>query len=59
MCYINVRTIQRIEAGEVPPRSYTLKNILEALGVNIVELRCSHVFFAVHLHMMPERWVII
>lgn len=31
-CNINVRTIQRIEAGEVTPRSYTIKNILEALG---------------------------
>lgn len=33
-CNINVRTIQRIEAGEVSPRSYTIKSILEALGVN-------------------------
>ena len=31
-CNINVRTIQRIEAGEVSPRSYTIKNILEVLG---------------------------
>lgn len=31
MCNINVRTIQRIESGEVTPRSYTLKNILKAL----------------------------
>jgi transcriptional regulator with XRE-family HTH domain len=31
LCNINVRTIQRIEAGEVNPRSYTIKNILEAL----------------------------
>lgn len=33
-CNINVRTIQRIESGEVTPRSYTIKNILEALGAN-------------------------
>lgn len=32
-CNINVRTIQRIEAGEVTPRTYTVKAILEALGV--------------------------
>ncbi len=32
-CNINVRTIQRIEAGEVSPRSYTVKAILDALGV--------------------------
>ena len=31
-CNINVRTIQRIEAGEVNPRSYTVKLILEVLG---------------------------
>jgi transcriptional regulator with XRE-family HTH domain len=33
-CNINVRTIQRIEAGDVTPRSYTVKTILEALGVD-------------------------
>lgn len=31
-CNINVRTIQRIEAGDVTPRNYTIKNILNALG---------------------------
>jgi transcriptional regulator with XRE-family HTH domain len=31
-CNINVRTIQRIEAGEVNPRSYTIKIILDVLG---------------------------
>ncbi len=30
-CNINVRTIQRIEAGEVTPRTYTIKTILTAL----------------------------
>lgn len=32
-CNLNVRTIQRIEAGEVTPRSYTIKAILDALEV--------------------------
>jgi len=32
-CNISVRTIQRIEAGEVEPRSYTIKTILDALNV--------------------------
>ncbi len=32
LCNINVRTIQRIEAGEVTPRSFTIKSILDALG---------------------------
>jgi len=33
-CNINVRTIQRIEAGDVTPRSFTIKTILEALGMD-------------------------
>jgi transcriptional regulator with XRE-family HTH domain len=33
-CNINVRTIQRIEAGEVAPRNFTIRTILEALGVD-------------------------
>ncbi|MDR7131038.1 transcriptional regulator with XRE-family HTH domain [Algoriphagus sp. 4150] len=33
LCNLNVRTIQRIEAGEVTPRSYTIKALFEALGV--------------------------
>ncbi len=36
-CNINVRTIQRIEAGEVNPRSYTVKIILSVLGVDYFE----------------------
>lgn len=32
-CNLNVRTIQRIEAGEVTPRSYTVKALFDALGV--------------------------
>lgn len=35
---LNVRTIQRIEAGEVDPRLYTLKSIADALSVNLEEL---------------------
>lgn len=31
-CNISVRTLQRIEAGEVTPRSYTVKLIFNALG---------------------------
>jgi transcriptional regulator with XRE-family HTH domain len=33
-CNISVRTIQRIESGEVIPRSYTLKSIFNALEFN-------------------------
>lgn len=32
LCNLNVRTIQRIESGEVTPRSYTIKALFEALG---------------------------
>jgi uncharacterized Tic20 family protein len=35
---LNVRTIQRIEAGEVDPRLHTLKSIADALQVNLEEL---------------------
>lgn len=38
-CNINVRTIQRIEAGEVTPRSYTVKAILEVLEVRPEEVK--------------------
>lgn len=34
-CNINVRTIQRIEAGETTPRSFTIKTILKALDTDI------------------------
>src|SRR6185436_12702704 len=34
-CNINVRTIQRIETGEVTPRMYTIKTILAALDHNL------------------------
>lgn len=37
-CNINVRTIQRIENGDVTPRSYTIRNILEALGKSFDEV---------------------
>ncbi|SEB84520.1 Helix-turn-helix domain-containing protein [Tenacibaculum sp. MAR_2009_124] len=37
-CNINVRTIQRIEAGETTPRSVTIKLILEALDVENDEI---------------------
>ncbi|MFC3880669.1 helix-turn-helix domain-containing protein [Algoriphagus namhaensis] len=34
-CNLNVRTIQRIEAGEVSPRSYTIKALFEALDYHM------------------------
>ncbi|WGK65660.1 helix-turn-helix domain-containing protein [Croceiramulus getboli] len=40
-CNISVRTIQRIEAGEVTPRVYTVKNILAALDRDLDDLQES------------------
>jgi transcriptional regulator with XRE-family HTH domain len=34
-CNLNVRTVQRIEAGEVTPRSYTVKALFEALEYHL------------------------
>lgn len=38
-CNISVRTIQRIEAGEVTPRSYTLKTILNVLDYDLSQIQ--------------------
>jgi len=43
-CNINVRTIQRIEAGEVAPRNFTIRTILEALGMD------ADAFFGTSIH---------
>lgn len=43
-CNISVRTIQRIETGEVNPRSYTIKTILAALGADFSTLRADSNF---------------
>jgi transcriptional regulator with XRE-family HTH domain len=37
-CNISVRTIQRIEAGEVTPRSFTVKTILAALDYDLSKI---------------------
>lgn len=37
-CNVSVRTIQRIETGEVTPRSYTIKTILAALDYDLNQL---------------------
>ena len=38
-CNINVRTLQRIEAGEVTPREYTIRAILTALDYDLDEVQ--------------------
>lgn len=37
LCGVSVRTIQRIELGEVTPRAYTVKLLSKALGVRFYE----------------------
>ncbi len=37
-CNISVRTLQRIESGEVTPRSYTVKTILAALEYDLTKI---------------------
>ncbi len=43
-CNISVRTIQRIEAGDVSPRIYTIKTILSALDRDLDDLQQSSFF---------------
>src|SRR5690606_23774689 len=41
-CNVNVRTLQRIESGEVNPRRYTVKLIFEALDYDINQIYAFH-----------------
>jgi transcriptional regulator with XRE-family HTH domain len=41
MCNLSIRTLQRIESGEVTPRSFTVKTIFTALDYNIYEITQS------------------
>ena len=45
-CNISVRTIQRVEAGEVTPRSYTVKTILAALDYDISQISDNDTSFS-------------
>lgn len=40
-CNISVRTIQRIESGEVEPRTYTIKAILDALDYDLEQIKMT------------------
>jgi len=42
LCNVSVRTIQRIESGEVTPRSYTVKTILAALNYDLGKISASN-----------------
>ena len=58
-CNINVRTIQRIEAGDVSPRSYTITAILEVLGVDYFEeeQKESVTFTAKEKKILSLAWI--
>ena len=45
MCNISVRTIQRIESGEVTPRIYTVKTIMAALDYDLKDIVEEESFF--------------
>lgn len=49
ICNLNVRTLQRIEAGEVTPRIYTIKTIFAALDFDL------HVVQGSNLEGSPDR----
>ena len=50
LCNISIRTIQRIENGEVTPRSFTVKTILAALGYDLDKIAESE-------SLKPRSWV--
>lgn len=50
-CRINVRTLQRIESGEVVPRSYTLQAILLVLEVDYMDFMGQ---FESHCHTQED-----
>ncbi len=59
-CNINVRTIQRIEAGEVTPRSYTLKSILQVLGAEFENLENEKEYKEINVKKLIYRgWKIV
>lgn len=57
LCNLNVRTIQRIEAGEVTPRSYTIKALFEALGVAELDFKNSKEFSV--MPKLEKKWLIM
>ena len=54
-CNINVRTLQRIESGEVSPRSYTIKTILSALDYDYESLQEASTENMVGVGFIPPK----
>lgn len=57
LCNLNVRTIQRIEAGEVTPRSYTIKALFSALGAGDLDFRESKEISGIP--KLEKKWLIL
>ena len=56
---LSVRTIQRIENGEVDPRTYTLNALAEALGVELESLTSISVKTPATFSKDPYNWIIL
>ncbi|CAD5277040.1 MULTISPECIES: helix-turn-helix domain-containing protein [unclassified Imperialibacter] len=54
---ISVRTIQRIESGEVDPRAYTLQSIAGALGVEYETLAMNEPSFGEATKEDTSKWL--
>ncbi len=54
-CNINVRTLQRIESGEVSPRTYTIKMILSALDYDYESLQESRRQSRTEIALIPPK----
>ena len=57
LCNISVRTIQRIETGEVTPRSYTVKTILSALGNDLKDIQEDEVSASNQKKFLQLGWI--
>lgn len=56
---LSVRTIQRIESGEVDPRTYTLNALAEALGVDLEVLISKKKNANASLSQEAYNWLIL
>lgn len=57
MTDISVRTIQRIESGEVDPRAYTLQSIASALGVEYNTLAMNETSVNEQNKKVSSKWL--
>ena len=56
-CNLNVRTLQRIESGEVMPRSYTLKVIFEALDYEVNNSSELNAYGSFNVRFVMKDWI--